>query len=94
MGPVLLREETGVLGENLRCMVESNCSTLFSHMTKITLIRQQHGAEVKPFHPFCVKIIPISADLQLYNTMDFLSLGFLSHWNTPFYKFRSDSLAK
>ena len=35
MGPVLLQEETGVPGENLRCLVESNWTTLFSHVTKV-----------------------------------------------------------
>ena len=33
---VLLQEETGVSGENLRCLVESNWTTLFSHVTKVT----------------------------------------------------------
>ena len=38
MGPVLLQEETRVSGENLRCLVESNWTTLFSHETNVTLI--------------------------------------------------------
>ena len=37
MGPVWLLEETGVLEENLRCLVESNWTSLFSHMTKLLL---------------------------------------------------------
>ena len=36
MGSVLLQEETGVPGENVWCLVESNWTTLFSHVTKIT----------------------------------------------------------
>ena len=36
MGPVLVQEETGVPGENLRCLVKSNWTTLFSHLTKVT----------------------------------------------------------
>ena len=36
---VLLQEETKVPGENLQCSVESNCTTLFSNVTKVTLIR-------------------------------------------------------
>ena len=39
MGPVLLQEETGVPGGNLRCLVETNWTTLFSRVAKITLIR-------------------------------------------------------
>ena len=39
MGPVLIQEETGVPGENLRRLVESNWTALFSHVTKVTLIR-------------------------------------------------------
>ena len=39
VGPVLLQEETGVRRANLRCLVESNWTTLFSHVTKVTLIR-------------------------------------------------------
>ena len=38
MGPVLLEEGNGVPGENLRCLVESNLTTPFSHVTKVTLI--------------------------------------------------------
>ena len=38
MAPVLLQEETGVPGENLRCLVETNWTTLFSHVTKVILI--------------------------------------------------------
>ena len=37
--PVLVQEKTGVPGENLRCLVETNWTTLFSHVTKVTLIR-------------------------------------------------------
>ena len=37
MGPVLLKEETGVPTEKLQCLVESNWTTLV-HVTKATLI--------------------------------------------------------
>ena len=47
MGPVLLPEETEVPGENLRCLVEPNQTTLFSHVTKVTLIRKLHEAGVE-----------------------------------------------
>ena len=36
MCPVLLQKETGVPGENLRRLVESNWITVFSHVTKVT----------------------------------------------------------
>ena len=48
MGPVLLQEETGVPGENLPCLVELNWTIFFSHVTKVTLIRQLHGAGIEP----------------------------------------------
>ena len=32
MGLVLLQEETGAAGENLRCLEESNWTTPFSHV--------------------------------------------------------------
>ena len=35
MGSVILQEETGVPRENLRCLVESNWTTLFSHGAKV-----------------------------------------------------------
>ena len=38
MGPVLL-QETGVPGENLQCLVETNWVTCFSHVTKVILPR-------------------------------------------------------
>ena len=38
-GLVLLQEEAEVPGENLRCLVESIWTTLFSHLNKVTLIR-------------------------------------------------------
>ena len=38
MGSVLWQEETGVPGENLRCLVESNWATLFSHMNQFDFI--------------------------------------------------------
>ena len=44
VGPMLLHVKTGVLGENLRCLVESNWTTVFSHVTEVTLIRKLHGA--------------------------------------------------
>ena len=49
MGPVLLREETGVPGENLQWLVESNRTISFSYVTKVTLIRQLHGAGIIRF---------------------------------------------
>ena len=48
MGPVLLQEETGVPGENLRSSVRSNWTTLLSHVTKVILIRLLHGAGIEP----------------------------------------------
>ena len=42
MGPVLLQEETGVLG-----FVMSNCTTLFSHVNEVTLIRKLYEAGVE-----------------------------------------------
>ena len=39
VGPALLQEETGVPGENLRCLARSNWTTQFSHVTKLTLVR-------------------------------------------------------
>ena len=44
MVPVLLQEETGVPGENLQWLVESNWTTLFSHVARETLILKLHGA--------------------------------------------------
>ena len=38
LGLVLLQEETEVPGENLRCLVQSIWTTLFSHLNKVTLI--------------------------------------------------------
>ena len=46
MGPVLLQEEIGLPGENLRYLLETNWRTLFQHMTKATLIRWLHEAEI------------------------------------------------
>ena len=48
MGPVLLLEETRVLGENLRCLVKSSCTTLLSHVAKVTLTRPLHRAKTEP----------------------------------------------
>ena len=48
MGPVLLQEETGIRGENMRCLVESNWTTLLSHVAKVSLIRLVHGAGIEP----------------------------------------------
>ena len=39
IGLVLLKEGTEVRGENLQSFVESNWTTLFSHLNKVTLIR-------------------------------------------------------
>ena len=38
IGLVLLQEEAEVPGENLRCLVQSIWTTLFSHLNKVTLI--------------------------------------------------------
>ena len=41
MGPVLLQEETGVPGENLRFLEESNWTTLSSQVTNVKLERRR-----------------------------------------------------
>ena len=50
MGPVLLQDETGIPGENLRYLVKSHWTTFFSHVTKVTLMRKLHGAGIEPSH--------------------------------------------
>ena len=52
MGPVLLQEESGVLGENLRCLVESNWTTLSTqHMWPRWLYSDNYvEPEPKPSH--------------------------------------------
>ena len=46
MGEVLRLEEIGVPGENLRAW-SMQSEQHSSHVTKVTLIRQQHGAEIE-----------------------------------------------
>ena len=48
MGPTLLQEETGVAGENLQFLVESNWTKFSSYVTQITLVRLPHGAVFEP----------------------------------------------
>ena len=47
MGLVLLQEGTGVPGENLLCLEETNWTTFFSHVTEVTLVRTLHGAGIE-----------------------------------------------
>ena len=49
MGPVLIQEETGVSGENLRCLIEWNWTIIFSHMTKVISTGRLHGAKLNSF---------------------------------------------
>ena len=49
MGPVLLQEETGVPGENLRRLVDSNRTVLFSYVTKVTLTRSKHDRNIDQY---------------------------------------------
>ena len=57
MGPVLLQEETGVSGENLRCLVELNWATLFSHVTKVTA-RGRNRTLVTVVRDTCTTTVP------------------------------------
>ena len=57
MGPILLRMETGVPGENLRCLVKSSWTILFSHETKVTLISQNRNL-VTVVRDTCTTTVP------------------------------------
>ena len=48
MGPVLLQEETGEPEENLRGLVETNWTTFFSHVTKVTSVDHCMEPESNP----------------------------------------------
>ena len=41
------KKKTGLSGENLRCLIDSKWTIFFSHVTKVSLIRQLHGAGIK-----------------------------------------------
>ena len=64
MSPVLLQEETGVPGENLRCFVESKWTTLFSRVTKITFnqitARSRNRTQVTVVRDTCTTTVPLT----------------------------------
>ena len=86
MGPVLLQEETGLSGENLRCLVESNWTTIFSHVTTVTFnqitTRSRNRTQVTVVRDTCTSTVP-PALLVCANTMNYMSIW---RWISPFNK--------
>ena len=50
MGPVLLQDEIEKPRENMRCTVQSNWTTMFSRVTKVTIISELLEAGINPSH--------------------------------------------
>ena len=59
----LLQKEIGIPGENLRYLVESNGATLFSYVTKATLLRELRESRTRALvtvvRDTCTKTLPL-----------------------------------